>query len=116
MMYTNLILYRNELKNRNTLRYKLIGIVVELLFAKEIFPKNSDIKTFLDEVMNIQFKIYIMKSRTMIVARVSKMLATQEIENQYNKALYKFINDKIEELKKEGEIKEKKNDFSGWLK
>lgn len=116
MMYTNLILYRNELKNRNTPRYKLIGIVVELLFSKEIFPKNSDIKIFLDEVMNIQFKIYIMKSRTMIVARVSKMLAKQEIENQYNKALYKFINDKIEELKKEGEIKEKKNDFSGWLK
>ena len=46
-MYTNLILYRNELKNKNIAKYKVIGIVAELLLSKKIFNKNVDIEKFL---------------------------------------------------------------------
>ena len=39
-MYKELILFRNELKNKFIPKYKLIGIVSELLFIKaDIFKK-----------------------------------------------------------------------------
>ena len=41
-MYNSLILYRNELKNRIIPKYKLIGIITELIYSKDIFAKNKD--------------------------------------------------------------------------
>lgn len=49
-MYDNLILFRNELKNKNVSNYKLIGIVTELIFSKEIFKRNSEISAFIQEI------------------------------------------------------------------
>ena len=54
-MYTNLLLFRNELKNKNMPRYKLIGIVVELLLSKEVFKRNSEIAEFVKDAFNIEF-------------------------------------------------------------
>ena len=48
-MYKELILFRNELKNKFIPKYKLIGIVSELLLSKQIFLKNMDIEDFLME-------------------------------------------------------------------
>lgn len=49
-MYNNLILYRNELKNKNIPKYKIVGIVVELIFSKEIFKSNKEVGIFLKDV------------------------------------------------------------------
>ena len=41
-MYNNLLLYRNELKIKSIPKYKIVGIVTELLYSKKIFSRNSE--------------------------------------------------------------------------
>ena len=113
-MYENLILYRNELKNKNIPKYKIIGIIVELIFSKEIFKSNKEIGIFLKEVFNIEFKNYVMKSRTMIVSRVCKKILDDANIN-YKNRLIEFINKQIDVLKNSNDIKEKRNEFDGWI-
>lgn len=112
-MYEELILFRNELKNRLIPKYKVIGIVIEMLFSKELFSKNSEIEDFLKEVFSLEFKLYLFKSRTLVAARVSKEILYMEKNNQYLKKLYKFIENKIDELK--DDTKTKRNQFDGWF-
>ncbi|HII4232099.1 TPA: hypothetical protein ACY4LH_002878, partial [Enterococcus faecium 1,230,933] len=68
-MYKNLILYRNELKNKVLPKYKILGIVTEIILSKELFQKNVDLKPFLENVFGVSYKDYVMRSRTMILAR-----------------------------------------------
>lgn len=113
-MYSNLVLYRNELKNKNVARYKLIGIVSELILSRKIFKKNSDITEFLKKVFNIEYKEYVIRSRTLIIAHISRnIVKLDSFENK--KVLLEFINCKIEELKEEEDVKGEKNQFDGWL-
>ena len=60
-MYKELILFRNELKNKSIPKYKIIGIVSELLLSKQIFAKNADIEEFLSDVFGMKFKAYLYK-------------------------------------------------------
>ena len=115
-MYKELVLFRNELKNKQVYKYKLIGITSELLFSKDIFPKNSDISSFLADVFNLEFKNYIMKSRTMIVAKVSKEIATSEDDSIYIRPLYIFIESQIEQLQKEKTFKNAFSSLDKWVK
>ncbi|MEI2282732.1 hypothetical protein [Paenibacillus polysaccharolyticus] len=105
-----LIIYKNELKNSKPARYKVIGIVSKLLLSKELFKKNEEIAEFLKTVFQVEFKEYVMSSRTLIVARTVKLIETLE-DNDYvvsKKLLYKYIDSKITSL-------EKPNMFDGWL-
>ena len=115
-MYTSLILYRNELKNKNVPKYKIIGIVTELIYSRVIFNKNKEIFNFIKDVFGIELKDYILKSRTMIVAKVSRVIINSENVTECKKELYEFINLQIEILKKNEDIKDKKNEFDGWIK
>ena len=112
-MYKELILFRNELKNKSIPKYKIIGIVSELLLSKQIFAKNADIEEFLSDVFGMKFKDYLYKSRTMFVARVTKEIVALERDNDYKNKLYKFVQKKIDELK-DNEKKEK-NQLDGWI-
>lgn len=106
-----LILYKNELKNKKPSRYKMIGIVSELILSNELFKKNKDISLFLYNVFGIEYKEYIMQSRTLIVARVVRHI-TKCSEKEYlyfKKNLYKFIDLKLT-------FNEDKNLFDGWIK
>lgn len=113
-MYTKLILFRNELKNKQVHTYKLIGIVSELIFSKEVFQKNKDISTFTQDVFNITYKDYVVKSRTMVVAKISRLLHLCDNETMYNEKLLIFINETIEKFKTNE--KEQKSSLSGWIK
>lgn len=115
-MYTNLILYRNELKNKNIPKYKIVGIVTELLYSKIIFKRNENIACFIKDVFNIQFKSYVMKSRSMVVARIGKLIIKSEDSNEYKSKLLNFVNLQIEILRNNNDIKEKKNEFDGWIR
>lgn len=114
-MYNNLLIFRNELKNKVVSNYKLIGIISELILSKLIFKKNSDIGFFLKEIFAIEYKEYIMKSRTSILAHTIRKISNNDIDFN-KKKLLDFINDKIEEIKKQDNIIDKKNDFNGWIK
>lgn len=114
-MYKELIIYRNELKNSKVPKYKLIGIVTEILISKEIFKKNFEIGLFLKEIFDIDYKEYVMKSRTMIIARTSRIIHNSENNEyiNYKKNLYLFITEQIEKMK--NEQKKEKNEFDGWM-
>lgn len=117
-MYKNLIMYRNELKNKIIPRYKIIGITVELILSKELFKKNSDLDFFLNDIFSVQYKEYVMKSRTMIVSRICRLIETST-EDQYlliRKNILEFILFAIEEYKKNDNSIGEENLFSGWLK
>ena len=43
------------------------------------------------EVFGLKFKAYLYRSRTMIVARVTKEIIAMEKDNEYKNKLYKFI-------------------------
>lgn len=117
-MYADLVIFRNELKNTKVPRYKLIGITTEILLSKEVFRRNSEINLFLRDVFNMRFKTYVMKSRTMIIARISRNIYVadnkQYVEIKSN--LLKFINREIKKMQKEVGQKKGKNQFDGWLK
>lgn len=116
-MYRELIIYRNELKNTKVPKYKLIGIVTEILLSKEVFKKNSEISIFLKEIFAIEYKEYVMKSRTMIVAKTNRIIHNLENDEYiiYKKKLLAYINLEIEKLKTDEKKGEKKNQFDGWL-
>lgn len=113
IMYTELVLFRNELKNKKVPKYKIIGIVSELLLSRKIFPANSDIAEFLKNVFSLELKVYLFRSRTLLIARVTREIIVIENDNIYKKKLYNFIQQKIDSLK-DGE-KSEKNQFDGWI-
>lgn len=116
-MYKELILYRNELKNNIVPRYKIIGIVVEIVLSKEIFRRNSDMVDFLTEILGMSVKGYVLKSRTLIVAHCSRLITKSEGKEyiELKKKLYKYIDTQIKRVKEENDIKLKKNNFDGWI-
>ncbi|WP_373180573.1 hypothetical protein [Enterococcus durans] len=110
-MKNDLILYRNELKNRNLPKYKLMGICSDLILSKDIFKNNKDLKPFIIEVFNIEFREYVFLSRSTLSARVSRVIydSEEKIYVIYRKKLYKYVESNI--YLKENE----KNIFNGWL-
>lgn len=89
----NLIIFRNELKNRIVPKYKLIGITCEVLLSREIFKNNSDTVPFLKSIFSITYKEYVIKSRTAIIARTTRLINESEESRIYiyKQNLYIFI-------------------------
>jgi hypothetical protein len=105
-----LVIYRNELKNSKPARYKVIGIVSKMLLSKDLFMKNTEINEFLKCVFQIEYKEYVMSSRTLIVARTVRLIEGFS-DNEYlicKKRLYKYIDSLITNPNQ-------KNIFDGWL-
>lgn len=101
-MNDTVIIYTNELKNRIVPKYKIIGIVSQLIFSTSIFQTNHEIKPFLSDVFGLTFKPYVFKSRTLVVARISKEVSkttSNELESIKRK-LYKFLTENLSEEKK----------------
>lgn len=112
-MYKELILFRNELKNKSVPKYKIVGIVSELVLSRLIFKKNIDIEVFLNEVFKWKFRAYLYKSRTMLMARLTKGIIELEKDNEYKNRLYKFVQKKIDEFK--DNEKNERNQLNGWI-
>jgi hypothetical protein len=62
-----------EINDLSLLKYELYSIFVYLILSKEEFKNNKDINTFLG-TLNINFKEYVMKSRTLIIAKVLRLI------------------------------------------
>lgn len=109
--------YRSELKSKNIARYKLIGITTELILDSSFFNKNEEIVPFLLKVYNLSFKEYVIKSRTMIIARTSReiyKLDSKQYEN-LRKRIFEFLNNHLENEGKNENTKSGKADFTKWM-
>ncbi|TYR72701.1 hypothetical protein FZC79_22010 [Rossellomorea vietnamensis] len=117
-MNSKLNYYRSELKSKNVPKYKLIGITTELILNTSIFLKNEDIIPFLDAVYNLTYKEYIIKSRTMILARTARDIYKME-NKEYESARKRLLDFVSIYLEKSAHINEMKNssnnDFSKWM-
>lgn len=109
-----------SLKDEDQLRYEMYSFFTNLILSKEEFKFNKDIKEFLEN-FNMEFKKYVLDSRTLVLARTLR-----EIEKLDKDSLekYKAILEKIY-LKENGEsmnankknnIKETDDYVSGILK
>ena len=98
-MYSDLLRFRNELKNKYVAAYKLVGIVSTLLFSKEIFKANKDILPFLETMFVEPFSASTKKSRPAMVGKASKLILSNKDTSILKKKLVEFISIKIEELK-----------------
>lgn len=92
-MENKLHFYHSELKSKNIPKYKVIGIVSEILLSKELFSKNEDIPFFLNEIFSITYKEYVLKSRTTIVARCIRDIYSvdDKLFETYRKNLLNFV-------------------------
>lgn len=73
---------------------EFIGVLCGIIYSKEIFPHNKDIVPFLNIVFNKSYLQYVLNSRTLIVARISKVIMTldeNELENSRKKVIKYFI-------------------------
>lgn len=113
-MYFNLVLYRNELKNKSIYKYKLIGICYELISSEEIFNSIEDIKTFIFDIFKIKEDDFSKVSKDAILSKVCFTISNAPDCNikDYVKKLIPFINIEIEKFNK---LKEK-DMLKGWIK
>lgn len=116
-MSNKLNYYRSELKSKNVAKYKLIGITTELILNTSIFSRNEDLVPFLKTIYQLTYKDYIIKSRTMILARTARDIYKMD-NKEYEilrKKLLDFLNMYLEFSDKNKETKTFKSDFSKWM-
>ena len=51
-----------------------IGSIVLFAFSKQIFLRNVDIDPYIREVLGLEFKPYVFRSRTLLVAKICKVI------------------------------------------
>ncbi|QNF28529.1 hypothetical protein [Metabacillus elymi] len=100
-----------------------IGTITLLIYSTEIFKNNKDIIPFLDAVFNVSYLPYVIKSRTLICAKLARELYNKE-ENEIriiNKNLLNYfeLNSQNETTNNVNKKKQKKNaneKLDSWLK
>lgn len=102
----------------------LFGASVALLYSKESFERNQDISLFLTEVFGIDFLPYVMRSRTLIVARITKELKNKNNEEheEIKKKIIEYLNKKIDDtaadtsdVKKKSKKRDANDKMKTWL-
>ncbi|NMH67933.1 hypothetical protein HF072_03940 [Bacillus sp. RO3] len=110
-----------ELSNSNNQANKnyLIGTVTLLIFSTEVFKNNKDIVPFLEEVFNVSYLPYVMKSRTLISAKLGRELFHKN-ENELeviNKKLFSYFGLNNDSTGSKKKTKKNANDkLDSWLK
>lgn len=101
-MNDSLIIYLNELKNKIVPKYKIIGITTQLIFSTSMYKRNSDIEPFLSEIFNLSFRPYVIKSRTLIASRVSRVISESDSSDieLVKRNLYSYLDKKLTKDKK----------------
>ncbi|WP_336863864.1 hypothetical protein [Peribacillus frigoritolerans] len=111
--------FLEKISNKDVDYIDIIGLNVALLYSKEIFKKNEDISKFLKTVYNIDFLPYVMKSRTTIVARITRELNNKNDSelNEIRKRIIIFLNEDkaIPDHKKNYKKKDSNEKLKTWL-
>lgn|SRR5690606_22950040 len=116
-MSNKLNYYRSELKSKNIPQYKMVGITSELILNTSIFSKNEDIVPFLENVYRITYREYVIKSRTLILARTVRHIYSLD-NKEYEvlrKRLLSFVNGYLEISANNNDIKTSNIDFRKWM-
>jgi len=99
-----------------------IGTVAILIYSRDVFKNNKDLIPFLEKVFNISFLPYVIRSRTLICAKVGRELFSKEEKEirTINTNLLNYFNSSYEiEDSNKNKKKQKKNandKLDTWLK
>lgn len=106
-------------------KFLFMGIIYEILFNKDLFPKNKDLKDFVNNQLLILFnqnepyKDYIFKTRTTLASKIQRYIYLNleynsmiDIVNELDKILFSDMNP-IEGSK--AKIKDANNDLDEWM-
>lgn len=119
--------YIKELSNLNSNKYSknqtinlFFGLMFYLISDKEIFKKNIDIKIFLDEVLDRQYKEYLFRSRPYLISRVLNDIKKERKFLEILKIVdlvIKYLNTNSDVIEKEKKKNEKKieNNIVDWF-
>ena len=105
--------------NKKTKYIDAIGLNTLIMLSKDLFPNNEDIKNYTTDNFKIDFKEYLFKSRTMLVARSNRYI--YELNDEELKILYKYminyLNNNTEEEKENNLQKNNKSkaNLKTWL-
>ncbi|EJP8300948.1 hypothetical protein NZA78_004945 [Escherichia coli] len=85
----------NNLELLQTLVYKkpsskeaFIGLITIAIYSREIFVKNEDAAEFVKNVFGLSFLDYVIKSRTLLCARLTRNLVNMS-ERDIKECIYK---------------------------
>ena len=91
--------------------YELYPIVVMLVIKKNYFKRNDDLIELL-KIFNLEFKDYVMKSRTLLLARIlreiEKIKDVEDFVLNLKKILIKNINEEDRTVQNKGKNRDKK--------
>jgi hypothetical protein len=111
--------FLSKIEKRDFDNIDLMGLNVAILYSRNYFVKNQDINSFLQEVYEIEFLPYVMKSRTLIVARITKEInkkSPEELKSIRNKMVNYLNRDSIKEDNKKNSKKKDANEkMKSWL-
>ena len=91
--------------------YELYPIVVMLVIKKNYFKRNDDLIELL-KIFNLEFKDYVMKSRTLLLARIlreiEKIKDVDDVVLNLKKIFIKNINEEDRTVQNKGKNRDKK--------
>ena len=90
MKNTDLLIYRNELKNRNVAKYKMIGILSDIILSLDF----AELKEFINNITNVKCYSSVDTNETVLLRIIDYILHNKIIINK--KELIKFIQNYID--------------------
>ena len=106
MMYDvkNIKLY---LRKNDVSKVELMGVMGIIIISKDVIQRNTDVGEFIEYVMKIKFSEYVIKSRTLMSARINRILINIEDNSEIRKISRNILDylDNIENENIENEIK-----------
>ena len=77
---------------------ELMGIMGMLIISKDILKRNSEVEEFIKRTLELTFPEYVIRSRTLMSARVNRVLVGIDEESEIKKYQKKILeyNEKID--------------------
>ncbi|PSW47066.1 hypothetical protein [Photobacterium kishitanii] len=71
----------NKLCGSSMTKETFIGLMVSIIIKKSIFTKNNDTSDFINKVFDIELPFYIVRSRTLMAAKICRILIDCDSKN-----------------------------------
>ncbi|KAA6482207.1 hypothetical protein [Bacillus swezeyi] len=88
-----LISQAKKAKNTENKRILIFGSLTHILLSKSIINRNDEIPNFIKKIFRTDFKDYVYKSRTLVVARVARIvekMSLKDLDNVINQLIKLF--------------------------
>jgi hypothetical protein len=111
-IYLEKIKKLESIKQVDLLRMELYAIFTEIILSKDIFRHNIELTGFLNK-LGIEFKDYVFRSRTLIIARTLRIVETSEKEklDHYSNVLKLMFVEKENSTNKTSKEKSNNNNY-----